>query len=292
MKIDIVIATYNRAKQLGETIENVLQFEQDINKFYIINNASQDNTQELLNQIDHPKVVVFNNYKNLGAPGGKNVGLKESDADIVVVIDDDAIFYSEDPIREIERIFNTDKALGIIQFKIVNYYEKRIHAYEFPGGDSQKDGDTEFECGYFIGAGHAIKKDMLEQCGYYPDSFFYAHEEVDLSYRAINAGFKIKYCPSVSVYHKKDPGGRLKPNEVILQNFKNRLIMSYCYLPLQYRAVSNLLWFVKTLLESKSFFVPIKAIRLFGKEKKEYTRDKLSRNAIDYLKRTNGRLYR
>jgi len=292
MKIDIVIATYNRANQILETIDNILQFIDDINKIYIVNNNSTDNTKEVLDKVTHEKIDITHSQKNLGAPGGKNIGLRKSDADVIIVIDDDAIFFTDNPIQKVKDIFNANEDLGIIQFKIVNFKEKRIQRYEFPGDNPEQDGDKEFYAGYFIGAGHAIRKNMLEKVGYYPDDFFYAHEEIDLSYNAINGGFTIKYFPSVGVYHKKDPGGRLPPNKVIESMFKNRLIMSYKYLPFFYRTISNILWFIKTFKDSKSILVPINAIKDFLDIKSSLKQNILSNNAIGYMKKYHGRLYR
>ena len=292
MIVDVVVCTYNRAHILQETIENVLQFQNDINKIFVINNNSTDNTKEILDNINNNKVDVIHSDKNLGAPGGKNIGLKRSQADIIVVIDDDAVFFTENPINEVKNIFQNDNSLGVVQFKIVNYKEKRIQRYEFPGDNPEVNGDKEFFSGYFIGAGHAIRKSAIEKTGYYPDEFFYAHEEVDLSYRMINNSYKIKYCPSVGVYHKKDPGGRLPAKEVLKQNFKNRMIMSYKYLPFLYIFVSNTLWFLKTLKDSKSLMVPLSAIKEYWKIKKTLTQDVLSNDAINYLKKYKGRLYR
>ncbi|SFO87159.1 glycosyltransferase family 2 protein [Hydrogenimonas thermophila] len=293
MKVDLVIATYNRASFLKQTLDNVLEYQNELNKIFVINNNSQDNTMDILIEYEKksPKIKVFNMDKNLGAPGGKNIGLKESKADVVIVLDDDAIFCSYNPIKEIINIFKQEKDLGIIQFKIINYQTKKILNYEFPGKLPEKNGDKEFYTGYFIGAGHAIKREMLEKVGYYPDDFFYAHEELDLSYRAINNGYKIKYYPKVAIYHKKAPGGRLSPKEVIKHNFRNRLIMNYKYLPLKYRIINNSLWFLKTLKDSKNLLIPLKAIVEYIQIKDDLKINKLKEKAIDYCRQYNGRLY-
>jgi len=35
MIVDVVIATYNRANQISETLDNVLQYKDDINKIFV-----------------------------------------------------------------------------------------------------------------------------------------------------------------------------------------------------------------------------------------------------------------
>ena len=95
MIVDVVIATYNRANQISETLDNVLQYKDDINKIFVVNNNSEDNTKEVLKEFhDNEKIEIIHSPENLGASGGKNIGLKKSVADVAIVIDDDAIFFS------------------------------------------------------------------------------------------------------------------------------------------------------------------------------------------------------
>jgi GT2 family glycosyltransferase len=280
MRVDIVIATYNRADTLRETIENVLSSAHGFGKLFVVDNASTDHTRSVMESFTDDRVVAVFNDKNLGAAGGKNVGLRMSEADVVVVIDDDAVFASEE-------------LLGLIQFKIINFQTRKVLRYEFPGDHPEVDQDNSFYIGYFIGAGHAIRKSMLERVGYYPDDFgLYAHEEVDLSYRAINHGYTMRYEPSIAVLHKKAPGGRLPANAVLHQLLLNRMIMSRKHLPYRYALVNNLLWIAKTLFNSRSPLLIIDVLREYAIKRKSTVPEVLTRQALRYMKQYNGRLFR
>ena len=216
-----------------------------------------------------------------------------STSDIVIVVDDDAVFASDNPIDEVVRIFESDEHLGLIQFKIINYQTGKVLRYEFPGDHPDTNQKNSFNIGYFIGAGHAIRKSMLERVGYYPDDFgLYAHEEVDLSYRAINHGYTMRYEPSVAVLHKKAPGGRMPANAVLHQLLLNRMIMSRKYLPRRYALVSNFLWIAKTLFNSRSPFLIIDVLREYIMKKASIIPDVLTPQALHYMKQYNGRLFR
>lgn len=293
MKIDLVIATYNRADQLRQTLKNVLDYCKGLNKIYVVNNNSTDNTEALLNEFEGEKLIVIHNEKNLGAAEGKNVGLRRSDADIIIIIDDDAEFFSDDPVGCVRRLFREDEQLGLIQFKIVNYQTKKILKHEFPGDDPEGRGNDNFEIGYFIGAGHAIRKKMLEEIGYYPDDFgLYAHEEIDLSYRAASNGYVMRYTPAIAVYHKKDAGGRLPPDKVLFNMFYNRLVMTRKYLPFPYSVVNNFLWFMKTTIDARSPALAFAAYRQYLCRKSSIHQKLLSSEAIKYMHRNHGRLFR
>lgn len=293
MRVDIVIATYNRAEILKKTIENVLESAHGFGKLYVVDNASTDNTRAVLESFVDDRLITVFNDQNLGAAGGKNAGLRMSTSDIVVVIDDDAVFASDNPIEEVVRIFESDEHLGLIQFKIINYQTGKVLRYEFPGDHPDIDQNNSFNIGYFIGAGHAIRKSMLERVGYYPDDFgLYAHEEVDLSYRAINHGYTMRYEPSVAVLHKKAPGGRMPANAVLHQLLLNRMIMSRKYLPRRYALVNNFLWIAKTLFNSRSPFLIVVVLREYIMKKASIIPDVLTHQALHYMKQYNGRLFR
>lgn len=291
-KIDAVIATYNRSDCIVVAIDSLLAYRDQLGVVFVIVNGSTDNTLHMLRPYesdDQVEIIVLDS--NLGAPAGKNIGMRRSEADLLVVIDDDSEFFSDDPITTIRDIFEKNSNLGIIQFKIVNYDLKIIQKNEFPGNDPGKQADTEFLISSFTGAGHVIRKSMLDSIGYYPDSFFYGHEELDLSFRAINGGWVIKYCPEVGIYHKKNPYGRLPENRMIEKMVVNRMVISYSYLPLIYRLVSGILWLGKSLLWSRSFLVPFNAYMLYQRSKRNIKRQPIGQKAMQYLKKNYGRLW-
>lgn len=292
MIVDVVVVTHNREKCIVEAIESILVYREQLGTVFVIVNGSTDNTLQLLQPYeldDQVEIIVLDN--NLGAPAGKNIGMRRSDADLLVIFDDDAVFFSDEPIKAVKNIFEKNPDLGIVQFKIVNYDSKKIQKNEFPGDDPETQADTEFLISSFTGAGHAIRKSMLDAVGYYPDSFFYGHEELDLSFRAVNSGWLIKYFPDVGVYHKKSPKGRLPEDRMIEKMVVNRMIISYSYLPLYYRLVSGILWLGKALLWSRSFIVPMNALRQYRHLRKEAKRQPVGLEAMKYLKENYGRLW-
>ena len=292
IEIDVIIATFNREDSIIEAIENVLQYRNDVRKFIIVVNGSDDNTLEYLNKYSgDEKIEIISSKTNLGASGGKNLGMRRSTADLLVILDDDAEFYSANPFEEIRNIFNENDRVGLIQFSIVNYHTKKIKKHEFPGKSIFLKSDKEFLISSYTGAGHAIRKTMLDSIGYYDELFFYAHEELDLSFRIIENGWDMKYVPTIKIYHKVSPKGRLPGKRVIEMMMMNRMIISYRYLPFKYFLISSILWFLKSTLWSKSILLPIKITTNFIKEMKSIDRKIISKRTINYMKKNNGRLW-
>lgn len=292
-KIDLVIISYNRLDDLQETVKNVLIYKNSLNKIFIIDNNSIDGTAEYLSRLNDDIFEIVLSKENLGVAGGRNLGIKRSDADILVFLDDDAIFNTQkgDPFLLVLNEFNENESLGIIAFKITNYYSKKVQRHEFPFVDKNISQDTKNICAYYVGAGHAISKEVFEKCGVYPEDYFYGKEELDLSLRAINNNFTLIYNPNIEVFHKQSPTGRQKNDEKWTQVYRNRLVISYKYYPFIYMIITNILWFLKIALISKSISIPINGYKRYLKVKNSLSRNILSKSAIEYIKKHNGRLY-
>lgn len=60
----------------------------------------------------------------------------------------------------------------------------------------------------FLGGGHALSMKMLAETGPWPAEFFFTHEETDLSWRALDAGWKILYEPGLLLQHPRTSPAR------------------------------------------------------------------------------------
>lgn len=93
--VDAVVVTFNRINKLKECLKNLLVM--DIDKIYVVNNASTDGTRAFLEKIskEQKKLQFFNLSKNTGGAGGFNYGVRKfianSDNDYVWLMDDDTI---------------------------------------------------------------------------------------------------------------------------------------------------------------------------------------------------------
>lgn len=292
-KIDLIIISYNRLEELKETVINVLNYKNSLNKIFIIDNNSSDGTEKWLNSLSDDIFIKIFSKENLGVAGGRNLGIKKSNAEILVFLDDDAIFNikKNDPFLLASSEFQRNKDLGIIAFKITNYYSKEVQRHEFPFVDKKIAQDVRKTCAYYVGAGHAISKDVFEKCGLYPEDYFYGKEELDLSLRAINNNFNLIYNPNIEVFHKQSPKGRQQNDEKWAQVYRNRLVISYKYYPFIYKITTNILWFLKILLISKSLNVPITGYKRFIKVKANLKKNLLSKKSISYIKKNSGRVY-
>lgn len=203
MKISIIIITWNRVKSLVETIDNIQKDPYTNKEIIVVDNNSSDNTREILS-VKYPDVILICSDKNLGVPGGRNLGIKNAKGDILFFIDNDAVLM-ENGLARIQSHFLKNPDLGVLALKITNYYSKKLDITSWVYGIHKlRDHDKSFETFYFVGCSFAVKKEVFDTCGVLWDKLFFMHEEQDFAHRVINGGYVIQYFPDVVVEHKVD----------------------------------------------------------------------------------------
>ncbi|WP_318198854.1 glycosyltransferase family 2 protein [Streptomyces sp. MCL20-2] len=148
--------------------------------------------------------------ENLGCPGGRNEGLRRlaeiGDVDVVIELDDDGLLVDKDVFRRVRDHFAADDRLGIVGFRIADETgeTQRRHVPRLRAGDPMRGGPVTA----FLGGGHAFSMRMLAETGLWPAEFFFTHEETDLAWRALDAGWTVEYDPELLLQHPKTSPAR------------------------------------------------------------------------------------
>ncbi|MEU1283046.1 glycosyltransferase [Kitasatospora sp. NPDC005856] len=143
--------------------------------------------------------------ENLGIPGGRNVGIElfgpdGAEVDAVLFLDDDGNLPRTDSARLLREAFTADPELGIVSFRIADPdtgATQRRHVPRLRASDPLRSSRVTT----FLGGASAVRCKVFEQAGQLPAEFFYAHEETDLAWRALDAGWAIDYRADVVLHH-------------------------------------------------------------------------------------------
>lgn len=210
--VSIILLTYNSAKDLPECIPSLLSQTYDNFEIIVVDNDSTDSTVEFI-VTNYPQLKLIETGKNLGYPGGNNVGFEHSQGKYLVVVNPDTIagpMWLTELIRPLEE----DSSIAVTTSKINIYYEKdKINTC---GNISHYTGLTfcrglhapadscnlEEEIGAISGCSFAIRREMLDHIEGFDADFFLYMEDTDLSWRVRFAGGKIVYVPTSMIYHK------------------------------------------------------------------------------------------
>jgi GT2 family glycosyltransferase len=103
-------------------------------------------------------------------------------------------------------MYAADPRLGVVSFRIADEHgqTQRRHVPRLRAKDPMRGGEVTT----FLGGGHALSMPMLNEVGGWPAEFFFAHEETDLAWRALDAGWRVVYEPSLVLQHPKTSPAR------------------------------------------------------------------------------------
>jgi hypothetical protein len=137
--------------------------------------------------------------ENVGIPAGRNAGVRATSGELVLFLDDDGWLPRTDALDRLRAEF-ADPRLGIVSFRIadpVTGATQRRHVPRLRAGDPLRSGAVTT----FLGGASMVRRAVLDQVGGLPDGFFYAHEETDLAWRALDAGWSIRYDAGTEMLH-------------------------------------------------------------------------------------------
>ncbi|UOR03949.1 glycosyltransferase [Hymenobacter aerilatus] len=88
-KVSIIIPTYNRASYLKKAVESILFQNFDDYEIIIVDNASTDNTEEIIKEIGSNKIIYCKNKENIGMIGNHNRALSLIKGEYIHIFSDD-----------------------------------------------------------------------------------------------------------------------------------------------------------------------------------------------------------
>jgi hypothetical protein len=186
---------------------------------------------------------------NVGIPAGRNVGAALSDRDIVLFLDDDAYYADAETVAHVGAAFAADERLGIVSFRIrdpAGGSGARRHVPRLRASDPARSSDVTT----FLGGASAIRRRLFDEIGGLPDGFFYAHEETDFAWRALDAGYRIRYDADAEICHPALPPTRHA--QFYRLNARNRVFLARRNLPWPVAFFYLLDWMLLTVARTRS----------------------------------------
>ncbi|MFV0126763.1 glycosyltransferase family 2 protein [Streptomyces sp. HMX112] len=206
MRLGAVIITMgNRPDDLRALIESVRKQDGDPIEVVVVGNgAPVTGVPDGVRTVELPE--------NLGIPGGRNVGIEAfgpagTDVDALLFLDDDGLLANTDTAELVRRAFTADPELGIISFRIADPdtgATQRRHVPRLRASDPMRSSRVTT----FLGGANAVRTKVFAEVGPLPGEFFYAHEETDLAWRALDAGWMIDYRSDMVLLHPTTPPSR------------------------------------------------------------------------------------
>ena len=212
---------------------------------------------------------------NIGIPAGRNLGASNTSEKIILFLDDDAQLISNDLLHRIKRLFNSDDSIAIASLRIIDEdgLTARRHIPRLGSKSEAISGQTTS----FLGGASVARKLAWDQAGGYSADLFYSMEETDLSWRILNAGWKIFYAADLQLAHPRTEPTR--HSEAIYLTFRNRIWIAKANLPFSLIPIYILTWLwitvARNLNSSKALLAIFKGF-ISGLSSSPLTRSPLS----------------
>lgn len=138
--------------------------------------------------------------ENVGIPAGRDIGIHACTTPIVGLLDDDAELLP-DVSAKVLAAFAADERLGAVALRLNDEAgaTSRRHIPRLGGEGVDRGGEATF----FVGAAHAIRAEAYREAGGYYGALWYGHEEIEFSWRLIDAGWSIRYLHDAVAFHPR-----------------------------------------------------------------------------------------
>lgn len=210
-KVAIVIPCFNEEKYIGKCIESIIKndFPKDNLEVIICDGLSTDKTLDEINKYTSKNsyIKVLNN-KNKTTPFALNIGIKSTNADIIIILGAHSEIYDDYISKCVEKLniyssIGVECVGGIVENCAENKKSKLISlamSSKFAVGNISfrtggKDGFVDT-----VGAG-AYKRDVFDKIGYF-DEELTRNQDDELNFRLTKNGYKIFFSNEIKYkYH-------------------------------------------------------------------------------------------
>ncbi len=236
----------------------------------LIENGSDDGSREMV-AAEFPAVEQIVLETNRGYAGGCNVGIGRSEAEYVLLLNDDAVL-DAGALEALVKTLDADPQIGGAQPKLLNIRKPEHFDYSgacgglmdifgFPFAFGRTFMVTEKDEGQFdspsdifwaCGTCAIFRRDALEEVKYLDEDFFAHMEEIDLAWRLQLAGYRLVRAPEAVAYHFS---GHTLPNTERRKMYLNHRNSIICLI--KNYSLSKLVWILpsRVILEWGIIFV-------------------------------------
>ena len=225
-RLVVLVLSHNKKAETLRCLESVARLRYQPRDVLVVDNGSTDGSADAV-AATHPDVVLIRSAENLGAAGGRNLGIRSAAQGggygYMLFLDDDTIVH-ERMADELVAVLRADPSIGIATPKGYRLGEGGIIAsaggmhVRLGRGIIVDVGAGEVDRGQFnqsgpvdacVGFALLARAEALAAVGGFDERYNpYGWEEVDFSLRVRRAGFSIHYVPSAVVYHAGGTPGR------------------------------------------------------------------------------------
>ena len=238
----IIIPNWNGREWLDRCLRSLLAQTLQPVEIIVVDNGSTDGSAEWLDGA-FPTVRVLRQPGNLGFARATNIGIRASSGEFVVLFNNDA-WAEPDWLERCVTAMKDDGVIASVACRTLDYHDPAwIYSLGdgfLPNGDAVNVArgmryrpDLPMPRWVFgpSGCTAVYRRAALEKVGLLDEDYVSFHEDVDLNWRLLLAGYKCLYVPEAVAYHVGYATGRKVNDTVAFMSGRNRLLVLFKNLP-------------------------------------------------------------
>jgi GT2 family glycosyltransferase len=228
VKLSVIIVNYNVRHFLEQALGSVRRALEGIDgEVWVVDNNSVDDSVRMV-QEKFPEVKLIANSTNPGFAKANNQAIRASTGEYVLLLNPDTLV-EEDTFAQCLAFMDAHPEAGALGVKLIDgsgkylpeskrgfpspwvafcktfglstlFPKSRVFNYYYLG---HLDASETNECDVLVGAFMFMRRAALDRAGWLDEAFFMYGEDIDLSYRIVQAGYKNYYYPHTSIIHYK-----------------------------------------------------------------------------------------
>lgn len=257
MDLSVIIVNWNSGRFLEQCISSIYEQAPKLKfEILVVDNASSD--QSLVCLKEFPDVRLIRNKNNFGFAKANNQAIKRAKGQYILLLNLDTVVL-KDSLERMVRFLDNNKSVGVLGCKLLNpdgsvqpschafltlshvffevsqlnglfpknrffiktlgflnsFFPKLFVNYSVPG--------KPLEVESVMGSCYMIRRKALEKTGLLDENFFLYHEEMELSFRMRQNGYKVMFYPYASIVHYNKHSAKMVPNLVYYERCRSIL---------------------------------------------------------------------
>lgn len=228
MKLSVIIVNYNVSHFLEQALLSIKKASAGLSiEIIVVDNNSVDTSLEMLKS-KFPQVVLIENKNNTGFARANNQGIKIAKGEYILLLNPDTVV-EEDTLKKCCDFMDSHQEAGGLGVMMLDgkgnflpeskrslptpwvaFYKVFGLASLFPQSErfgkyhlGYLDKNKTHEIEVLSGAYMFLRKKTLDHVGLLDEDYFMYGEDIDLSYRIVQGGYKNYYFPDTRIIHYK-----------------------------------------------------------------------------------------
>ena len=224
-KVSVIIATYNRAGLLPRAVNSVLNQTLEEYETIIVDDASSDDTQQIIAGFDDPRIRSVRHEVNRGQSVATNTGIARARGEYVTLLDDDDEWPADRLRRMVAVLDDAPPNVGLVYGWRISVDDSTGEIVEYP--HHTHEGDRFFEemlaNNFLIGGGVLmVRMSVVRKIGGY-DENMNVHKDWDFVTR-VALKYDVAVCPTVvRIFHVNHGSVRISDYATEAEGNRRRL---------------------------------------------------------------------